>query len=357
MSAPAQQEKRQLVRYAFYKLDPAWRRLPVPEQREHKAEFAHALEAFAGRLLLRPYSLVGMRGDTDFLLWQVAENLDTLQTLQTALNRTAIGAYLTIPYSLVAMTRRSIYQIPEETEKRSHLVIRPSSARYLFVYPFVKTREWYALPKAERQTMMDEHIRIGRQYPTIRLNTTYSYGLDDQEFVVAFEGDDPAEFLDLVMQLRESAASRYTLRDTPTFTCIQMALRDMLDTLGGAEAGRSKDAPQSRADGFIAVAALADVPPGAARRVYAGGDAIALFNVGGRVYATADRCSHARASLSDGAVDAKECVVTCPWHAGRFDLASGQAIDGPPKLPVAVYAVKVEQGAVLVRSNGAARDD
>ncbi|MFI5207930.1 MAG: chlorite dismutase family protein [Gemmatimonadales bacterium] len=356
MSAPAQHEKRQLVRYAFYKLDPAWRRLSAAEQREQKAEFAGALEAFAGRLLLRPYSLVGVRGDADFLLWQVAESLDTLQTLQTALNRTAVGAYLTIPYSYVAMTRRSIYQIPEETSGSSHLRIQPSSARYLFVYPFVKTREWYALPKAERQTMMDEHIKLGRQHPTIRLNTTYSYGLDDQEFVVAFEGDDPAEFLDLVMELRESAASRYTLRDTPTFTCIQMALRDMLDTLGGVALGRTQDAQQPRADGFIAVAALADVPPGTARRVYAGGDAIAVFNVSGRVYATADRCSHARASLSDGTVDPREAVVTCPWHAGRFDLASGHAVDGPPKLPVAVYAVKVEQGTVFVRANGA-RDD
>src|SRR3989442_765704 len=84
--------------------------------------------------------------------------------------------------------------------------------------------------------MMDEHVRVGRKYPTIRLNTTYSYGLDDQEFVVAFEGDVPAEFLDLVMELRESEASAYTLRDTPTFTCVQMALWELLDTLGGAGA-------------------------------------------------------------------------------------------------------------------------
>src|SRR5260370_443712 len=89
------------------------------------------------------------------------------------------------------------------------------------------------LPKAERQTMMDEHVRVGRKYPSIRLNTTYSYGLDDQEFIVAFEGDNPADFLDLVMELRESQASSYTLRDTPTFTCVQMSLWDMLDTSGG----------------------------------------------------------------------------------------------------------------------------
>src|SRR5437660_12819168 len=91
--------------------------------------------------------------------------------------------------------------------------------------------------------MMDEHGRIGRKYPSIRLSTTYSYGLDDQEFIVAFEGDNPAEFLDLVMELRESEASAYTLRDTPTFTCVQMSLWDLLDTLGGASATRSVPLP------------------------------------------------------------------------------------------------------------------
>src|SRR5206468_2529732 len=251
------------------------------------------IESFAGRLLLRPYGLVGIRGDCDFLLWQVAENLDALVALQTALNRTDLGAYLTSPYSFLAMTRRSIYEFPEDPGQPSRLVIRPSDARYLFVYPFIKTRGWYMLPKAERQTMMDEHVRVGRKYPSIRLNTTYSYGLDDQEFIVAFEGDQPGDFLDLVMELRESKASSYTLRDTPA-------------------------------------ASLADLPPGSSMRVYAAGEAVALFNVNGTVYAISNRCTHARASLSEGTVDAARCVVTCPWHAGVFSLESGQVLDGPP---------------------------
>src|SRR5207247_1104673 len=140
------------------------------------------------------------------------------------------------------------------------------------VYPFIKTRDSYARPKAERQTMMDEHVRVGRKYPSIRLNTTYSYGLDDQEFIVAFEGDDPAEFLDLVMELRESQASSYTLRDTPTFTCVQMSLWDMLDTLGGAGSAQAISRRPTRADGYPPAATLADLPPdggqGGARRCH-----------------------------------------------------------------------------------------
>jgi chlorite dismutase/nitrite reductase/ring-hydroxylating ferredoxin subunit len=341
-------ERRQVVRFAFFKLDSAWRRLPTERQASSKIEFGEAIESFTGRLLLRPYGLVGIRGDCDFLLWQVAEDLDSLVALQTALNGTDLGAYLTIPYSYLAMTRRSIYEFPEDPGQPSRLVIRPSDARYLFVYPFIKTRAWYMLPRPERQTMMDEHVRVGRQYPSIRLNTTYSYGLDDQEFIVAFEGDNPAEFLDLVMELRESKASSYTLRDTPTFTCVQMSLWDMLDTLGGAGSVQAVSRRPARADGYTPAATLADLPPGSSRRVYVGGDAVALFNVKGTVYAIANRCTHARASLSEGTVDAGRCAVTCPWHEGVFSLETGQVLGGPPSLPVVAYRVKLEGDAILI---------
>jgi len=346
-------EKRQAVRFAFYKLDGAWRRLSADRQAASKLEFGEVIESFHGRLLLRPYGLVGIRGDCDLLLWQVAEDLDALVALQTALNRTDLGAYLGIPYSYLAMTRRSIYEFPEDPNAPSRLVIRPSDARYLFVYPFVKTRAWYGLPKPERQRMMDEHVRIGRKHPSIRLNTTYSYGLDDQEFIVAFEGDDPAEFLDLVMELRESEASSYTSRDTPTFTCVQMSLWDLLDTLGGAGSVQAVARRPARADGFTPVATVAELPPGTGKRVYAAGEAVALFNVNGSIYAISNRCTHARGSLSEGAVDPVKCAVTCPWHEGVFALETGQVLSGPPSLPVPTYQVKLEGDTVLIGPAGA----
>src|SRR2546421_1240711 len=150
-------EKRQVVRFAFYKLDNAWRRLSAERQASSKIEFGETIESFNGRLLLRPYGLVGIRGDCDVLLWQVAEDLDSLVALQTALNRTDLGAYLAVPYSYLAMTRRSVYELPEApgVGQTARVVIRPSDARYLFVYPFIQTRAWDLLPKAERQTMMD----------------------------------------------------------------------------------------------------------------------------------------------------------------------------------------------------------
>jgi chlorite dismutase len=131
------------------------------------------------------------------------------------------------------MTKRSMYLDrinPEHPEDRAHLV--PGKYKYFFVYPFVKKREWYLLSMEDRQKLMDEHIRMGNKYPSVKLNTTYSFGLDDQEFVVAFETDSPADFLDLVQELRESQGSLYTLRDTPIITCLRKNVHEVLDDLG-----------------------------------------------------------------------------------------------------------------------------
>jgi chlorite dismutase/nitrite reductase/ring-hydroxylating ferredoxin subunit len=344
MSTPG----RQFVRFLFLKLDPEWRRLPPEEQAAQKRELAEAVLRHHARLLLRTYSLAGTRGDADLLLWQAADDLEVFQGLQTEVFSTRMGGYLRVPHSFLGVTRRSVYEFPDDPDHRDRLSVRPQDSHYLFVYPFVKTREWYALPLERRQTMMEEHIRIGRKYAKIALNTIYSFGLDDQEFVVAFEGDDPSEFVSLVMELRESGASAYTLRDTPTFTCIQMSLWDALDSLGGAPVGTPMEAPGAK-DGFVAVAREADLAEGASRRVYRGPDAIALFRVGGEVHAVSDRCTHGRASLSEGTVDSASCVLTCPWHEGRFDLRTGEPCGGPVRIPLHRFEVRVEDGWIHVR--------
>ena len=341
-------ESRQFVRFLFLTLDPAWRRLPGELQAIHKQEFGEAIRRFHARLLLRSFSLAGTRADADLMFWQVADDIDTFQGLQTAIFSTRLGAYLSVAHSFIGILRRSSYQFPELPEGEHSLEVRPQDSRYLFVYPFVKTREWYALPLARRQEMMDEHVRIGRKFPAIRLNTIYSFGLDDQEFLVAFEGDDPAEFLQLVMELRESAASLYTLRDTPTFTCIQMSLWDALDSLGGA-AAEPEMSSLAPSDGFTDVAARSEIPDGGGKRVYRGTEAIALLNAGGRIYAVSDRCSHGRASLSEGKVDPETCVLQCPWHGGRYHLKTGQPAAPPVRVAIRTYEVRIEEDRILVR--------
>jgi chlorite dismutase len=236
-SAPAP-KKRQFTRFAFFKVAPEWRRLPAEEREQQKREFAGVVEQLRERMMVQSYSTMGTRGDCDFLLWFATPELDMLQEAATRLFSTTLGQHLSIAYSYLAMTKRSIYieSHVHSGQEGARLQLRPTKAKYLFVYPFVKQRRWYELSKAVRQAMMDEHIEIGHRFPSVRLNTTYSFGLDDQEFVVAFETNVPEDFLQLVMDLRESQASAYTERDTPIFTCQHMDIGAALDALGGVPA-------------------------------------------------------------------------------------------------------------------------
>jgi chlorite dismutase len=231
--APAAPITRQFVNFAFYRLDPAFRRLGDHEKIQARSEFLQLFQERRPGLLCLSFSTLGLRPDCDFLLWRIALSPDEFQTQSQLFNKTRLGAYLTTPYSLVSMTKRSTYidkLDPFHTaESRTHII--PGKRKYLFVYPFVKTREWYLLPQEKRQEIMDVHIRVGNKYPSVKLNTTYSFGLDDQDFVVAFETDEPKDFLDLVMELRETQSSKFTQRDTPIFTCIQMPMENILDQL------------------------------------------------------------------------------------------------------------------------------
>jgi len=235
-TATKQEENhRQYINFAYYKVDPAWRRLPEEERKRGKCQFIDAVKSYEPNMLVIPYSLVGIRGDCDFMLWRISYNLMDFQDMTARLLATGLGQHLTTPYSYLAMTKRSTYvrEHVHEGQEGTRLKLTPGKFRYLFVYPFVKTRAWYRLTQHARQGMMNEHIEIGHRFPTVRLNTTYSFGLDDQEFVLAFESDKPDHFLDLVMELRHSEASNYTERDTPIFTCVRRELPETLDLLGG----------------------------------------------------------------------------------------------------------------------------
>ena len=219
--------ERHFVKYTFLKVDPAWRRLDSDERATHKREMLAACQDFAEDHLLQSFSTVGTRGDADLLLVAEAENLERIHELHVILQQSGLFAWSTIPYSFLGIRKGSEYS----DEKR--LVPRAFTGKYLFVYPFVKTRGWYGMPSDERWKIMQEHIRIGREYPNVDNHTTYCFGLDDQEFVVAFDTDDPGAFLDLVQRLRTTEASAYTLRDTPSFTCLAVSVERALNALDG----------------------------------------------------------------------------------------------------------------------------
>jgi chlorite dismutase len=223
----------QYVAYTFFRVDPAWRRLPVEERQAHKDEFAEVVDAFAERFEhLRAYTVTGVRSDCDFFLWKITERYEDLEEVGAALNGTSLAGWLETPYSYLATTKASQY-----TSARKARKITPHGLPYLVVYPFVKVRQWYSLTEAERQQAMDEHIRIGREeFPGIKNHTTYSFGIDDQEFMTAFECEEPADFMHLMLRLRDSEASRYTERDTPIFVGRFVPIREALAALDGASA-------------------------------------------------------------------------------------------------------------------------
>jgi chlorite dismutase len=191
-------ERRNYVKYTFLKVDPAWRRRSADERAADKSEFAAACSSFAEDHYLRAYSLVGTRGDCDLMVRSIAPSLDPIHELHVLLNQSGLMRYAEIAHSYLAMTKESPYsdQPDQPLEPRAG-----ADAKYLIVYPM-----W---------------------------NTAYSFGLDDQEFVVAFDADDPAEFLDLVQELRATESAAYTESETPIFTCLRLSVERALDALDG----------------------------------------------------------------------------------------------------------------------------
>jgi chlorite dismutase len=220
---------RNFVKFTFLKVDPAWRRRLPDERAQDKREFAAACNDFAEDHFLRAYSTVGTRGDCDLMIRAVSPALEPIHELHVLLNQSGLMRWSTIPHSYLAMTKESVYSDEEQP-------LRPregADSKFLFVYPLWKKREWYRLPEEERMRIMRGHIETGRRHPTIEINTAYSYGIDDQEFVVSFDGDDPGEFLDLVQELRGTESSAYTESETPIFTCVSASVERALNALDG----------------------------------------------------------------------------------------------------------------------------
>ena len=224
---------RTFAKFTFLKLDSAWQRRSPDERAEDKREFLAACDDFANDRSLRVYSTVGTRGDTDLMLLAQSPLLDDIHTFHVVLSQSGLAKWMTVPHSYLAMTKPSPYS---DSAARSEICT--SERKYCIVYPLDKKREWYRLSLDERRRIMAEHIAIGQRYPEITINTAYSFGLDDQEFVVSFECDEPGEFLDLVQELRGSESSAYTLRDTPILTCLAMSVGRALDALDGAATSR-----------------------------------------------------------------------------------------------------------------------
>jgi chlorite dismutase len=217
------------VEYLALKADPAWRRLSDDERKAGREALAKELECTDG-IRSYAYSTLGLKADTDLFIWRMGDSPDSLQESLSRALMTGLGRYLQVTHSFVGLIRSSTYVRRQDAQEQAILLLERQ--RYLIVYPFSKTIEWYLMSKEARQGMMNEHIRIGHEFPAVRQLLVYSTGLDDQEFVVSYETEDLAAFQQLVIALRDTEARRYTLRDTPIFTCVYRPLADTLALLG-----------------------------------------------------------------------------------------------------------------------------
>lgn len=214
-------------------LDPAWRRLPDDARAADGATFcaAEATTATEGVRTLT-YSSIGLEPGADLLLLRLADSLDALEIAGARLARSGLGRWLSVRHSLLGRIVGSQYVVKPTDQERSVLDGEPK--RYLIVYPFTKSVDWYLLSREARQGIMNEHMRVGRGFPTVRQLLAYSFGLDDGDFLVAYDTDDLAAFGDLVRELRGTESRRSTLNDRPILIGIRRDPGAFVDLVGGA---------------------------------------------------------------------------------------------------------------------------
>lgn len=209
--------------YIFFTVDKTIHDLSRSQLTKYKKEFITSV-AQTKNIVLYSYTLLGLKGKNVFMLWMQSDSLETNQNFLNHMMHLPLGKYLHINGTLLGMTRPTQYSPGSTTHENT----ARKGGKYLIIYPFTKTSEWYMLDFQKRKELMKGHIAVGRKYPQITQQLLYSYGIDDNEFIVSYETDSLADFQQLIIELRADPVRAYTKKDTPIFTCIY---RDIIDTL------------------------------------------------------------------------------------------------------------------------------
>jgi chlorite dismutase len=213
-------------------LDPAWRRRDDSDRTTDAEAFRAALTAAADDGVGgATYSSIGIEPGIDLLLWRTAGSVDDLERSAARLLRSGLGRWLTVQHSFLGRIRQSQY-VKRPTPQEQSILGGGEPARYLIVYPFTKSTEWYLTPAEERQRIMNGHMKVGHRYPTIRQALAYSFGLDSQDFLVAYETDDLDAFGELVYELRGTESRIATVSDTPILLGVHRPVEEILALLG-----------------------------------------------------------------------------------------------------------------------------
>lgn len=191
-------------------------------------ELTTLFDKFADRVTVRGvYSVTGFRPDADLMFWWVASSADDAQELLVEVRRTGIGRALELTHAFLGVVRPAEFN-PDHLPA---FLRGEAPRRYLSVYPFVRTEDWYLLPGEERSKLLAEHGLMGREFPEVLPNTTSAFGLGDWEWILAFESDDLTQIVDCIRRLREAEARRYTKLDVPFVLGIRTELAEALQNL------------------------------------------------------------------------------------------------------------------------------
>jgi len=213
--------------FSFFKIDPKWRWMADLAKEESAKEVENVI--LNSGIKFRSYSTLGLRDDAEFLFWFASQSIDEIQDVISKLYLTVFGKYIIPSRVYLSCTRPSIYARKGRTIS---FVAENDPKKFVVVYPFTKTREWYLLPQEQRQKMMDQHIDVSEKYPQVILNTTYSFGIHDEDFMLAFECDNLRDFQNLIMDLRQTNVSAYVAVDTPMITCVKKDIVPLITSLG-----------------------------------------------------------------------------------------------------------------------------
>jgi chlorite dismutase len=199
--------------YAAFRASDGDGRLPDADRPAAAAEAQAALES-TGATVRGTYTVSGYRAEADLLVWLVAPSADALQGALSAFRRTALGRSLRVFWSAIGVHRDAEFS----KEHKPAFLRGESPRRYVCVYPFVRSYDWYLLPASERAQMLAEHGRMGHEHPEVLANTVSAFALGDYEWLLAFEADDLVPMVDLMRRLRSAEARRHTREELPFLT-------------------------------------------------------------------------------------------------------------------------------------------
>jgi chlorite dismutase len=225
--------EKQFVNFMFLRVNPEWRKLNLETKRIFKSEFQTIFNKFSETLLLFSYSLVGFDSKADLMFWRIGNSLDAIQEMTAKLYRTNLGSFIETTDNYLSVTKKMMFLPTDENgsaEDRYH--VKAGEKKYHFVYPCAKHSDWYDKTGEERDALVEENFMVGKKFENIKIHLTHAFGFSEQEFIISFETDEPKDFLALAEELRQTPASRFTLRGMPVYTCRQRSLSECLDALG-----------------------------------------------------------------------------------------------------------------------------